>query len=124
MRGLWMIGAAAFLVGCVSTPSLTGTTGTRSFVALQEMCGAQPVDYGEDAQAVYTVLFDAHVANRRGKISNEEFCTFQTAMAKQYVKLGKSSDPQMRNQWVTFFNTQRVTALSWRAAVDPTLRSG
>jgi hypothetical protein len=25
---------------------------------------------------------------------------------------------------VEFFNAQRVKALSWRAAVDPTLRSG
>jgi hypothetical protein len=123
-----MIGTAVAvllaLAGCVSTPSLTGTTGARSFAALQEMCGGQPVDYGADAQAVYTVLFDAHVANRRGRISNEEFCAFQTAMAQQYVKLGKGGDPQMRNQWVTFFNTQRAKALSWRAAVDPTLRAG
>jgi hypothetical protein len=35
-----------------------------------------------------------------------------------------STDPQVRNRWVEFFTEQRAKALSWRAAVDPTLRSG
>jgi hypothetical protein len=124
MRGLWMTGAVVLLAGCVSTPSLTGTMGAPSFTALQEMCGAQVVDYGNDAQSVYTTLFDAYVASRHGKGSKEQYCAFQSELAQHYAKLGASSDPQARNQWVTYFTSQRVKALSWRAAVDPTLRGG
>jgi hypothetical protein len=124
MRVLWMIGVAALGAGCVSTPSLNGTMGAPSFASLQQMCAAQTVDYGNDAQSVYTTLFDAYVASRRGKLSKEDYCAFQTSIAQQYTALGASSDPQARNQWVTFFNRQRVKAISWRAAVDPTLRSG
>jgi hypothetical protein len=127
MRGIWgmaAVGMAVLVAGCISTPSLTGTTGARSFAALQEACNMQPVDYGNDAQSVYTVIFDAHVASRRGRISNEEFCAFQNGLAQQYTKLGKSSDPAARDQWVTFFNLQRAKAISWRASVDPSLRSG
>lgn len=124
MRGLWMIGAAALLAGCVSTPSLEGTRGAPSFEALQQMCTAQTVDYGRDAQDVYIALFDAYVANRRGRLSNEEFCAFQASIAQRHASEGVSTDPQLRNQWVAFFIEQRAKALSWRAAVDPTLRSG
>jgi hypothetical protein len=124
MRVLWMIGVAALAAGCVSTPSLNGTMGAPSFASLQQMCGAQTVDYGNDAQSVYTTLFDAYVASRRGKLSKDDYCAFQASIAQHYSALGTSSDPQARNQWVTFFNRQRVMAISWRAAVDPTLRSG
>lgn len=124
MRGLWIIGAATLVAGCVGTPSLSGTMGAPSFVALQQMCSAQPVDYGNDAQQVYATLFDAYVANRRGRMSKDDYCGFQSALAQHYTTLGTSSDPQVRNQWVTYFTDQRVKALSWRAAVDPTLRSG
>jgi hypothetical protein len=124
MRGLLMIGAAALLAGCVSTPSLEGTRGAPSFEALQKMCTAQTVDYGRDAQDVYIALFDAYVANRRGRLSNEEFCAFQASIAQRHASEGVSTDPQLRNQWVAFFIEQRAKALSWRAAVDPTLRSG
>jgi hypothetical protein len=124
MRGLLIIGAAVLLTGCVSSPSLSGTRGAPSFEALQQMCTAQTVDYGKDAQGVYEVLFDAYVANRRGRLSKEDFCAFQASIAQQHATLGVSTDPQIRNQWVEFFTSQRTKALSWRAAVDPTLRSG
>ncbi|MFM0735766.1 hypothetical protein PQQ51_00795 [Paraburkholderia xenovorans] len=124
MRGLGIIGAAVLLAGCVSSPSLSGTAGAPSFVALQQMCSAQTVDYGNDAQGVYAALFDAYVANRRGKLSKEDFCGFQASIAQNYTSLGKSSDVQTRNQWVQFFTDQRAKAISWRAAADPTLRSG
>ncbi len=124
MRGFLTIGAVALLAGCVSSPSLTGTMGAPSFVSLQQMCGAQTVDYGNDAQGVYAAVFDAYVANRHGRLSKDDFCAFQASIAQRYASQGASSDPQVRNQWVTFFTDQRARALSWRAAVDPTLRSG
>ncbi|WP_144112062.1 hypothetical protein [Paraburkholderia sp. BCC1886] len=124
MRGIWMIGAAMLLNGCVSSPSLSGTAGAPSFAALQQMCSAQPVDYGSDAQGVYAALFDAYVASRRGKLPKEDFCGFQAALAQHYTSEGASADPQVRNQWVAFLTDQRARALSWRAAVDPTLRNG
>jgi hypothetical protein len=124
MRGLLMIGAAALLAGCVSSPSLSGTMGAPSFVSLQQMCSAQPVDYGNDAQDVYVAMFDAYVANRHGKLSKDDYCAFQTTIAQRYTSQGASTDPQLRNQWVAFFIDQRAKALSWRAAVDPTLRNG
>jgi hypothetical protein len=82
------------------------------------------VDYGDDAQNVYATLFDAYVANRHGKLSKDNFCAFQSAIAQHYASEGKSTDPQARNQWVTFFTAQRAQAISWRAVVDPTLRNG
>jgi hypothetical protein len=124
MRGLLMIGATALLVGCVSSPSLNGTFGAPSFEALQQMCSAQTVDYGNDAQGVYAAMFDAYVANRRGRLSKDEFCAFQASLAERHASEGVSTDPQVRNRWVEFFTEQRAKALSWRAAVDPTLRSG
>jgi hypothetical protein len=130
MRGLWTIGltgtvsAIALLAGCVSTPSLSGSLGAPSFTALQQICAATPVDYGGDAQSVYTTFYDAYVANQRGKLSKDDYCAFQTAIAQHYTTLGTSSDPQARNQWVAFFLDQRAKAISWRAAVDPTLRAG
>ncbi|GAB2904092.1 hypothetical protein GCM10027093_46980 [Paraburkholderia jirisanensis] len=125
MRGLWTIGAAALLAGCVSTPSLDGTNyGAPTFPALQQMCGTQTVDYGHDAQSVYAALFDAYVAQKRRGISKENYCAFQQALAQQYSAHGTSADPQARNQWVQFLNDQRAQAITWRARVDPTLRSG
>lgn len=124
MRGLLMIGTAVMLAGCVGTPSLSGTMGAPSFVSLQQMCSAQTVDYGKDAQGVYAAMFDAYVANRHGKLSKEDFCGFQASIAQRFASQGVSADPQVRNQWVDFFTDQRAKALSWRAAVDPTLRNG
>ena len=124
MRVLFMVGAAALLAGCVASPSLSGTMGAPSFASLQQMCSAQTVDYGNDAQGVYAAMFDAYVANRSGKLSKDDFCAFQTAIAQRHASQGVSTDPQVRNQWVAFFTDQRARALSWRAAVDPTLRNG
>ncbi|HLX02084.1 MAG TPA: hypothetical protein VKS80_08180 [Trinickia sp.] len=127
MRGLMTIGAAAsaaaLLAGCVGTPSLNGGFGAPSLVALQEMCGAEAVNYRDDAQPVYSTLFDAYVATRHGRISKPDFCAFQASIAQRYSALG-SGGGETRGQWATFFNEQRAKALSWRAAVDPTLRSG
>jgi hypothetical protein len=119
-----MIGAAALLAGCVSTPSLEGTRGATSFEALQQMCSPQTVDYGRDAQNVYETFFDAYVANRRGRLSKEDFCAFQASIAQRHASEATSSDPKVRNQWVEFFNEQRARAISWRASADPTLRNG
>ena len=124
MRGLLMIGATALLAGCVSSQSLNGTRGAPSFEALQQMCTAQTADYGQDAQGVYAAMFDAYVATRRGRVSKDEFCAFQASIAQRHASEGVSTDPQVRNRWVEFFTEQRAKALSWRAAVDPTLRSG
>jgi hypothetical protein len=124
MRGLLMIGAAALLAGCVSSPMLEGTWRAPSFEALQKMCSAQVVDYGPDAQGVYAAVFDAYVASRRGGLSKEDFCAFQATIAQRHASEGVSTDPQVRNRWVEFFIDQRAKALSWRASVDPTLRSG
>jgi hypothetical protein len=124
MRGFLMIGTAVLLAGCVSTPSLEGTRGATSFVALQQMCSPQTVDYGPDAQIVYETFFDAYVANRRGRLSKEDFCAFQASIAQRHASEATSSDPKVRDQWVQFFNEQRARAISWRASADPTLRNG
>jgi hypothetical protein len=87
------------------------------------MCGAQSVDFGRDAQAVYSAFFDEYVASRRGRISKADFCAFQATITQQYMALG-AGDAAMRGQWAVFFNEQRARALSWRASVDPTLRAG
>ncbi|WJF90736.1 hypothetical protein QS306_03465 [Paraburkholderia bonniea] len=125
MRGLWIAGATVLLAGCVGTPSLNGTIGAPAFAELQQSCGAVPtVDYGASAQSVYSTLFDANVARRRGRISQEEYCTFQTSLAQHYAAAAASGTLQAQNDWAAYFLTQRVQALSWRAAVDPTLRGG
>jgi hypothetical protein len=124
MRGIWMIGAATLLAGCVTTPSLSGTPGAPSFEALQQMCGPQTVDYGQEAQNVYVTLFDAYVAQKRGGLSQENYCAFQQSIAQQYTELGTSSDQEARNRWVAFFNDQRAKAITWRSTVDSTLRAG
>jgi hypothetical protein len=125
MRAFWMIGVATLVAGCVSTPTnLSGTMGAPSFDALQQMCSPQAVNYGQDAQSVYVPVFDAYVAHKRGGLSQENFCAFQQSLAQQYSEHGTSSDPQERNRWVAFFNDQRAKAISWRATVDSTLRTG
>jgi hypothetical protein len=124
MRGIWIAGAAALLAGCVGTPSLSGTMGAPSFASLQEMCGGQALDYGKDAQPVYSTLFDAYVGSHHGKGSKEAYCAFQSELAQHYTAEGTSGDAQVRNQWVAYLTAQRAKALSWRATVDPTLRGG
>ena len=126
MRKLLCTGAlgAIMLAGCVATPSLSGSMGAPSFSALQEMCGTKPVDYGADAQAVYSTFFDAYVAYKRHGLSQERFCAFQAAIAERHCAYAANPSPQTQSAWATFFLDQRAQALSWRAAVDPTLRAG
>ncbi|QGZ56179.1 hypothetical protein FAZ97_11790 [Paraburkholderia acidiphila] len=120
-----MIGAAVLLAGCVGAPpGPEGGGRAPSLAALQQMCGGQALDFGAYAPGVYAAMFDAWVANRRGRLPQDQFCGFQAQLAKQYTTLGKSGDAQARGEWVNFLNTQRAQALSWRAAADPTLRAG
>lgn len=114
----------ALLAGCVSTPGLDGSLGAPSFSALQDMCGAEPGDYGADAQSVYSAFFDAYVAERRGGLSRERFCAFQAGIGERYRAWKANPGPESQSAWATFFLDQRARALSWRAAVDPTLRAG
>jgi hypothetical protein len=115
---------AALLAGCVGTPSLQGSAGAPSFSALQEMCGTSPVDYGAEAQSVYSAFFDAYVAERRGGLSRERFCAFQAAIAERHRAYQANPSVEAQTAWANFFLDQRAQALSWRAAVDPTLRAG
>ena len=84
------------LGACVGTPSLDNS-GAPSFGALQEMCGAPPVDYGNDAQAVYSTFFDAYVAYRRGGLSKEQLLRVpggdRAAAQRRYM-----SNPQGRRR--------------------------
>jgi hypothetical protein len=120
-----VIGAAMLVAACAGTPAFGGI-GWRgpSLAEMQQACGEQTVDFGPYASAVHTATFDAFVANRRGHVTHEQFCGFQTALAQKYAAFGTSSDPQQRSQWIQFLNDQRATAISWRAFVDPTLRAG
>src|SRR5690349_20446043 len=74
--GALVLFGALGLAGCVSTPSLEGSSRAPSFDALQGLCEAAPTDYGADAQSVYSALYDAYVAQRRGGLSKERFCAF------------------------------------------------
>ena len=125
MRGIAMIGAAVLVAACAATPGANGSNWRGpSLAALQQMCGDQTADFGPYAGAVHAAAFDAFVANRRGRVSHEQFCAFQAGLAQQYAKFTASSDQDARAQWITYLNDQRALAISWRAAVDPTLRAG
>ncbi|MBB2929645.1 hypothetical protein [Paraburkholderia silvatlantica] len=125
MRAIAMIGAAVLLAGCVGAPpGPEGGGRAPSLAALQQMCGGQAVDFGAYAPGVYAAIFDAWVANRRGRLPQDQFCGFQAQLAQQYTALGKSGNGEARGEWVNFLNAQRAQALSWRAAADPTLRAG
>ncbi|WP_248322248.1 MULTISPECIES: hypothetical protein [unclassified Caballeronia] len=116
--------AAAVLAGCVTTPSLEGSFGAPSFGALQDMCGMASTDWGADAQSVYSAFFDAYVAERRGALSRDRFCAFQTGIAERHRAYLANPGPTAQTAWANFLLDQRAQALSWRAAVDPTLRGG
>jgi hypothetical protein len=126
MRKMLIGGAlgALMLGGCVSTPDLSGSAGAPSLAALQSMCGTAAVDYGTDAQGVYSAFFDAYVAQKRGKLSKDRFCAFQAGIASQRAAFAASRTAEAQSAWATFFADQRAQAISWRAAVDPTLRAG
>jgi hypothetical protein len=115
---------AMLLAGCQSTPSMTGSMWAPSLAQLQSMCGASGSDYGAESQSVYSAFFDAYVAQKRGKVSKEQYCAFQTAIAEKHAAYAADRTPQAQNAWVAFFNDQRAQAISWRASVDPTLRAG
>jgi hypothetical protein len=115
---------ALMLGGCVSTPDMSGSKGAPSLVALQSMCGTAAVDYGTDAQDVYSAFFDAYVAQKRGKLPKDRFCAFQAGIAGQHAALAANRTAEAQSAWATFFGDQRAQAISWRAAVDPTLRDG
>jgi hypothetical protein len=126
MRKLLIGGAlgALMLGGCVSTPDMSGSSGAPSLAALQSLCGTTAVDYGTEAQSVYSAFFDAYVAQKRGKLPKDQFCAFQAGIADQHAALTASRTAQAQSAWAMFFATQRAQALSWRATVDPTLRAG
>jgi hypothetical protein len=115
---------ALMLAGCISTPDVSGSRGAPSLAALQSMCGTTAVDYGTDAQGVYSAFFDAYVAQKRGKLPKQQFCAFQAGIAGQYATFAASRTAEAQSTWATFFADQRAQALSWRATVDPTLRAG
>jgi hypothetical protein len=129
-----MTGAAVLIVcaavgvsGCANTSGLVGGWRAPSFADLQQMCGAQQPDYGADTQAVYSAVYDAYVANRHGKLPQDQFCGFQAGLAQHYAaNAGGAAAPgaAARNAWVEYLNAQRAQALTWRASVDPTLRGG
>jgi hypothetical protein len=112
------------LAGCQSTPNMSGSTFAPSLAELQSMCGGSTADYGADAQGVYSAFFDAHVAQKRGKISKDQYCAFQTGIAEHHAAYAASRTPEAQNAWAAFFNDQRALAISWRSSVDPTLRAG
>ncbi|WP_244814361.1 hypothetical protein [Caballeronia sp. Lep1P3] len=117
------LGAAA-LAGCVSTPSLDGSFRAPSLDALQQMCATTPADYGADAQSVYSAFYDAYVAERRGGLSKDRFCAFQADIAERHRAYLANPGSAAQSAWASFFLDMRAQALSWRAAVDPTLRAG
>ncbi|WP_206954246.1 hypothetical protein [Trinickia acidisoli] len=121
MRG-WMTAVA-----CVGTMLVSGCVGvfagTPSFSALQATCGGAQPDYGADAQPVYSALFDAYVAHRHGRLSQGDYCGFESDIASHY-RAREAGGPDAKRVWAEYFNAQRAKAIGWRAQVDPTLRGG
>ena len=119
---IWMTaGALAVLAGCAAgTPPLGGNWRAPSFAALQTSCGGAARDWGADAQPVYSALYDAYVAKRYRGLSDSNYCSFVNELSARYV----APDAVGRSGWVTYLNEARANAISWRAAVDPTLRGG
>jgi hypothetical protein len=118
---IWLIaGALAGLAGCTALPPLGGSWRAPSLADLQTSCGGTARDWGADAQPVYSALYDAYVAKRRRGLSETNYCAFVNELSAQYATPGAPN----RAAWVGYFNAARAQALSWRAAVDPTLRGG
>jgi hypothetical protein len=82
------------------------------------------VDYGADAQSVYSAFYDAYVAQKRGALPKDRYCAFQASIAERYGAYKANPGPEAQRAWANFFLDQRAQALSWRASVDPTLRAG
>jgi hypothetical protein len=112
------VAAALLAAGCAGGVGF----GAPPLSALEAQCGAQ-TDYGPDTPAVYSALLDAYVAYRHRRITQSDYCDFQASIAQQHTAL-MSGGPAARPAWVDFFNEARVTAIDWRAAVDPSLRGG
>ena len=122
MRVLCVSGvlSAALLAGCVGTPNLDGTMGAPSFNALQGMCGtSSPVDYGADAQSVYSAFYDAYVAEQRSGLTRERFCAFQTAIAERYRMYRSNPSPEAQSAWASFFLDQRAQAQQLELCLSP-----
>lgn len=117
------LGAVA-LAGCVGVPGLDGAAGGPPMTELTALCGTANVDYGAEAESVYPALLDAYVANRRGGISKEKMCAFQSAIAERHAAYAANPTREAQSGWASFVLGQRAQALSWRANVDPTLRAG
>jgi hypothetical protein len=126
MRKMLVAGAlsALMLGGCLSAPDVAGSGRAPSLAALQAMCGGSAVDYGTDAQGVYSAFLDAYIAQKRGKLPKEQYCAFQAGIASQYAAFSASRTPAAQSAWALFFADQRAQAITWRATVDPTLRAG
>ena len=126
MRKMLVGGAlsALMLGGCISAPDVAGSGRAPSLAALQSMCGGSAVDYGTDAQGVYSAFLDAYVAQKRGKLPKEQYCAFQAGIASQYATFNATRTAAAQSAWASFFADQRAQALTWRATVDPTLRAG
>lgn len=116
-RGVWAV-ACVLLGGCAGVIGL----GAPSLSALEQTCGTQ-ADFGADTQSVYSAYFDAYVAYRHGRLPQPAYCAFQSSIAERHAALA-AGGPDARAQWADFFNDARAKALSWRAAVDPSLRGG
>src|ERR1700675_608896 len=101
MRKMFVAGAlgALMLAGCISTPDVSGSTGAPSLAALQSMCGINAVDYGTDAQGVYSAFFDAYVAQKRGKLPKDRFCAFQAGIAGQHAALAANRTAEAQSAW-------------------------
>lgn len=125
MRG-WMttavLAGAALVGGCGGMPGLQGAAGSSRFAQLQSACGAA-TDFGDDAQPVYSALFDAYVAVRHGKLAQADYCAFEQGLADHYRSF-KTGGPDAQRAWADYLNAQRVKAIDWRVQVDPTLRGG
>ncbi|PMS21319.1 hypothetical protein C0Z18_08210 [Trinickia dabaoshanensis] len=125
MRG-WMTAAvcagAVWLTGCGCAGVLPSGA---SFATLRAGCGADAAgtDYGADAQSVYSTLFDAYVAYRHRRLSQADYCAFESDIASHY-RGRAAGGPDAQAAWAGYFNAQRVKAIDWRAQVDPTLRGG
>lgn len=107
----------------VTVVLLTGCAGWGGFnapslSALEQVCGASS-DYGAETVTIYPAMLDAYVAFRHGRLSQSEYCGFQASIAREHATLAGGAASA---GWADFINDARAKALSWRAAVDPTLR--
>ena len=115
--------AAAGLVAVLVAGCAGVFGGAERFAALQTSCGSTALNYGADAQPVYSTLIDAYVAYRHGRLSQADYCAFEADLASHY-RMRATGGADAQRTWADYFNAQRVKAIDWRAQVDPTLRGG